>query len=187
MKFKTNKDNKDYITINRMDLPLLAVICQDKYVEVSNEALNIFSKLNDFGFKEKKLFLNEFEIRKDSLLGKFFLNNPLEDEIINDDLVVDYTKVVNAFNIAVFQNNEIAIEILSLFQNPKELNQKTSSLERKYGKETIHFILENNSFEDYLKSLAKEEPKKYFVYEDNQFYYKELKEKGKVKTLTKEV
>lgn len=183
MRFRTNKDNKEYITIKKVDLTLIAVICEKRNIELCNEAMRIFGKLIEFGF-ENSLYNENIEIRKDSVLGTFLLKNPFKEEIINADLELNYDKVVSAFNIAVFKNNEIAKKILPLFQKPEEAKLKSKELVEKYGEEVIDFILENNDFDDYLIKLKKDvEPTVYTVYEDGEFSRKTLVEKPKQKTL----
>lgn len=180
MRFKANKDNKEYITIDKIGLTTIAVICEKRNIKLSNEATSIFSKLIQFEVREKIPYVHDIEIRKDSILGQFLINNPFKENIVNDDLIVDYDKVVSAFNIAVFQNNEIARKILPLFQNPNELELENKKLVEKYGKEVIDFILENNDFSHYLIKLDENaSPTKYIVYEDDKFSRKSLVEKNK--------
>ena len=181
VKFRTNIDNDEYITINKNDL-LLLVVVEENPIEIRNEANAIFSETLGFQKNNRVPYISEIELRKDSLIGKFLLENGMSDKIRNEDLYVYYEDVVNAFNIATFENNSIFHILSRLFKKREE--GSTIELSNKYGTEVINYISNNKDFNTYLKKIdGTYQTKEYIVYEDGEFYKKALlsKEKQKIK------
>jgi len=179
MMIKTNKDNKEYLTINKCNL-LVEIGKEHWPYKIRKEINQIISLL--YNAERKIGYIDQFEIRKDSEIGEFLLFCIENGEIQNEDLNIDFEKITNAFNIAVFENNPIAKEILPLFQG-REIGKKEELMQR-YSEEAINFILENDDFETYLQKIdGKYKIKKYVVYEDGEFCKKDLmnKEQQKVK------
>lgn len=181
IRYKTNKDNKDYIVIDGKDTAFtLFLSIEDGSIE--NKVSSQFSEnLNEmygnlFNYeKEKNIgYISEISIPKASELGIFLLENTDMQDIIDEDKEVSYEKVVNAFNIAMFEENPIAPHIRPLFQG--QVSGTVEQLSLMYPKELLTYILENPSFEAYLRKFngEYEEPTVYTVYENGEFSQKQF-------------
>ncbi|MBE6147662.1 MAG: hypothetical protein E7168_04945 [Firmicutes bacterium] len=175
--FKQNANNRDYLVISRIDLGILIV--SDTY----NLPTDLVSEINKMYFeiftfeKEKKMgYISEMSIPKNSLLGSYLIENQGKDGIINSDLRVKYSKVVNAFNLAVYTNNPIQEEILPLFKG--EVSGERDELVEKYGETVIDYILEQPNFLDYVLGINNQD-KSYVVYEDGKYEIKSFGSKVK--------
>lgn len=169
--FKTNKDNDNYIVITRFELILMTGI-QDIPLEIRNEALDVFSKM--IKIEHSIGTIKEIALSKEERLTNFLLSTNLES-IRNEDNIVTYNKVINAFNIATFEKNPISDAILFLFRG--QVKGKKEELTKLYGKEVIEYILENDDFEKYLKKVNGEyTPNEYLVYENQKFVKKVLEQ-----------
>ena len=179
MKFKTNKDNSNYMMVNVLeDFPGLLLNGELEIPEVVGEEINeiylryMASKLN------KQI---EVAIPKESLVGEFLLNNYDNKKIINLDEYISYDDIVNAYNIAVYDDNcKMSNRLFFLF---KERNSGfVSELKEQKDEKAINYILEHRDFDLYLKKRYNEyEPLEYLVYENGEFSSKILFDKEKVK------
>ncbi len=170
--FKTNIDNDEYITIDKTYL-LQLVVSDKRPKNIRDEANNIFAEALAYQKTNRVTYISEIQIKKDSLLGKYLLENGMSNEIINEDLYVYYEDVVNAFNIAIFENNSVSHILSRLFKEREE--GSTIELSKKYGTEVIDYIANNKDFEIYLKKIdGIYEPEEYIVYEDGEFSKKTL-------------
>jgi len=179
MKFKTNKDNSSYMMVNVMgDFPALLF---DNELEIP-EAVR--EKIDEMYFHYMASKLNkqiEVAIPKESLVGEFLLNNYDNKKIINLDEYISYDDIVNAYNIAVYDDNcKMSNRLFFLF---KERNSGfVSELKEQKDEKAINYILEHRDFDMYLKKRYNEyEPSEYLVYENRGFSSKILLEKEKVK------
>ena len=74
-----------------------------------------------------------------------------EEMALNISKYIDYTKVVNAFNISIFSSDlEMSKAIYPLFINRVEGTYQI--LSNQYDLSTIDYILANSSFKSYLKN-----------------------------------
>lgn len=185
--FRTNTDNNDYIIIDaKFDLIALLLSEQDFLTVpipdgLKNEINNMYFSLFEYEKEKKTGYISEISILKNSTLGKFLLSNTDMEEIINEDQVVDYKKVVNAFNIAAFQADAISAEIYPLFCGQIQGNKE--ELIEQYDEKVLDYILENPSFDIYLeKKNGTYKDVIYTVYEDGEYSQKKL---SKNKNLSK--
>ena len=119
-------------------------------------------------------------MRKDSIIGKYLLSCQDEQRILNTSKYIDYTKVVNAFNISIYSNDlERSKLIYPLFINKVEGTHQTLSNE--YDLDTIDYILANSSFKSYLENNKNtlNDGIHRVVYEDDKCFLKEFKPKNK--------
>lgn len=179
--FKTNIDNNEYITIARYYLTFISAT-KEYPEDIKNKALEIFSDSLSFERKNKLTYTNEITIHKNSLLATFLLENTNNNVIRNDDLYVYYEDIINAFNIAAFENNQIMHLLLGMLR--KRVEGNALELSKKYGNEVIEYISNNKDFKVYLEKLdGTYKPKEYIVYEEGEFSKRTLatKEKQKIK------
>lgn len=123
--------------------------------------------------------ITKLTVRKDSIIGRYLLSCQDEQRVLNTSKYIDYDKIVNAFNVAIFSNDlETSKLIYPLFINKEEGTYKT--LSDKYDLTTINYILDNPSFKAYLERDDSTLETKYrVVYEDDRCFLKELKPKNK--------
>lgn len=165
---ETNKDNSDYLVIGRFDVAKLVLVDGKVPNNIKKLADEMYSKIFSFEY-EKKKHISEISIRKDSEIGGYLLNTN-DIKVVNDDTTVLYEKVVNAFNIAVFDGNAISQQLLPLFRN--QISGYRSELIDEYSEETIDYILSNSNFDEHLEKLEEGyvyTPKDYVIYENNEF------------------
>ena len=94
--------------------------------------------------------ITKLTVRKDSIIGRYLLSCQDEQRVLNTSKYIDYDKIVNAFNVAIFSNDlETSKLIYPLFINKEEGTYKT--LSDKYDLTTINYILDNPSFKAYLE------------------------------------
>lgn len=127
--------------------------------------------------------ITKLAVRKDSIIGKYLLSCQDEQRVLNASKYIDYDKIVNAFNIAIFSSDlETSKLIYPLFINKEEGTYKT--LSDKYDLTTLNYILDNPSFKTYLKRDDSTSETKYrVVYEDDRCFLKEFR--TRTKTLVK--
>lgn len=163
MDIKTCRDNKKYITLNKA-WTLALVICEDTTPNNIFDLANIIHN-EAIKFEKESGYIGEIAIRKDSELGQFLLNSNIID---NDDFDISCKKVMNAFNIAVFEDNPIAIEILSLFKN--QINGTKKELMKSQKESILDYILEHDDFQFYLDTKrGNYTPVEFAVYENDCF------------------
>jgi len=134
---------------------------------------DIYSKIFQYEKENNTGYITEIAIFKTTILGRFLLENTDMTHIIDENQEVTYEKVVNAFNIAIFENNMIAEEILPLFQG--QVNGTKEELTQIYSEEIVTYILENPSFELYLeKQNGMDARATYVVYENGEYKEKTL-------------
>lgn len=182
IEYRTNPSNEEYIIIDvKTTIYTLFLGSKNKNGRYKNKVSSeLLEKLNqmqadlfDYEREHKTGYIKEISIPKTSELATFLIENTDMKEIINDDKRVSYDKVVNAFNIAMFEDSPYAKEILPLFQN--QISGNIDELVKKYNNNTLTYILKNSSFETYLEHLNKTyEEKDYIVYENGKFSTKKL-------------
>lgn len=181
VKFRTNVDNDEYITINKSDL-MLIVVMDENPQEIKDIANDIFCETLIFQKNNRVPYITEIELRKDSLIGNFLLENGMSKKIRNDDLYIYYKDVINAFNIASFEDNKIMHLLLGMLR--KRVEGSNLELSNIYGNEVINYISNNKDFNIYLNKIdGKYGIKEYIVYEDGEFSKKALlsNQKQKIK------
>ena len=123
--------------------------------------------------------ITKLAVRKDSIIGKYLLSCK-EVMALNISKYIDYTKVVNAFNISIFSSDlEMSKAIYPLFINRAEGTYQI--LSNQYDLSTIDYILANPSFKNYLDGTnnSLEDTAYHVVYEDDKCFLKEFKSRNK--------
>lgn len=188
MKFRTNKDNKNYIMVNIEKVnELLSIVVSNKLdipENIREEAMQIIriSSAHNMNQLNNPNSIKEVALKKSSSIGQFLLMNTDFENIINEDDYIYYKDVVHALNIAMFEDNcKLSNRISRLFR--EQTSGTKQDLYEQYGVEIIDYIKENNDFNTYLlKFNGIYEPRNYFVYEDNNIVEKKLFEKEKTFT-----
>ncbi|MBQ2640129.1 MAG: hypothetical protein IJF92_05180 [Bacilli bacterium] len=185
MKFRTNKDNKNYLMVNIEKVDELLSIVVSNNIEVPEnireEAMHIIrlSSSHNMNQLNNPNSIKEVALNKSSNIGQFLINNTDFINIINEDDYIYYKDVVHALNIAMFEDNcKLSNRISRLFR--EQTSGTKQNLYEQYGKDIIDYIKEHNDFNTYLlKFNGIYEPRNYFVYEDNNIVEKKLYEKEK--------
>ena len=181
VKFRTNIDNDEYITIDKTNLMML-VVMDETPQEIKDVANDIFVETLYFQKNNRITYISEVELRKDSLMGKYLLENGMSKKIRNDDLYIYYKDVINAYNIASFERNSVMHLLLCMLR--ERVEGYTFDLSKKFGNDVIDYISNNKDFNVYLEKLdGTYKTKEYIVYEDGEFSKKTLltKQKQKIK------
>ncbi len=185
--YKNVPENHDYILIN-VKHDLLYLIREGIPNEIYSELQSIYYGLLQFEQQLQRYISEDIAIRKDSLIGSFILLN--KRTFIPEDEIT-YKKVVNAYNIAVFkEDNHMANKILPLFK--ERVSGSIEELSKIYSSDILLNILENENFEEYLKMLdgkkdktvENKKEKEYVIYENGGYTKRKLgdiKEEYKVK------
>ena len=179
--FRTNIDNNEYINIDSFDL-IQIIISKEIPNNIREYANDIDVGLLHFERANKLEYVSEIVLKKDSLLGKYLLDNQNVDYIRNDDLYIYSEDIINSVSIALFEENEMFDALNKVFRKMKE--GTTLDLSKKYGSEVINYISNNKDIKVYIEKLkGTYKPKEYIVYEDGEFSKKILlsKEKQKIK------
>lgn len=169
IEYRTNKENKSYIEID-IKYGVGSLFSSSSIPEeIKEEAGKIYNSIRDYEYENHTGYISEILIPKTSKLGTFLLENTDMKEIIDNDQVISYEKVVNAFTIAMFEENPISLKILPLFQS--QTSGTVEQLGTIYQEDVLNYILENTSFKTYLNNYngEYEEPKIHTVYENGQF------------------
>lgn len=185
MKFRTNKDNKNYIMVNieKIDELLSLVVTDtiDVPENIREEAKHIIrvSSSHNMNQLNNPNSIKEVAIKKSSNIGQFLLLNTDFENIINEDEYIYYKDVVHALNIAMFEDNcKISNKISILFRD--QARGTKQDLYEQYNPEIVDYIKEHNDFNTYLLKFNGEyRPRKYFVYENNDIIQRKLYEKEK--------
>lgn len=180
---RTNSDNSEYLVISRCGVGTLFI--EDKVPqEIKKIAKKAYYGIIKF---EKEKYISEVSIKKDSELGNYLLHT--EDiKVYNDDIYVTYEKVVNSFNIAIFESNPISEKILPLFK--KQISGTRNKLLENYDVETIDYILSNPNFCTYLDKIngeyeADSEQNECVVYENDKCSIQNFNDEKSSKMKTK--
>ncbi|MBE6153675.1 MAG: hypothetical protein E7166_05580 [Firmicutes bacterium] len=179
-KFYSNKENSNYLMISRFQIYMLISSDIPEYALKSIEELLV--AVRKYEKENKCSHLDMIAVEKSTPISNFLLYG--KPCIKNDDLYVDYKKVVNALNIAIFEDNPIAKQILPLFKN--QVSGEKNILIKQYDAKTINYILENNDFNYYLSKInGTYTPLEYVVYHNNECVKMKLAENSKILTLNK--
>lgn len=173
-RYSTNKDNEDYLMVNvRKDLD--GLFTESIPENIKKETEQIVSIFSQYQKENNDTFFQKIALRKDSVLGKFILSHP--EIFFNDDDYISYDKIVNAYNVAVFENDDkMANKILPLFKSRMSgMKEEFSSFPEK----VISYISRNFDFYYYLNS--KDNVYQYLVYEDGTYQRKSLIPNHKMK------
>ena len=150
VKFRTNIDNDEYITIDKTNLMML-VVMDETPQEIKDVANDIFVETLYFQKNNRITYISEVELRKDSLMGKYLLENGISKKIRNDDLYVYYNDVINSYNIASFERNSVMHLLLCMLR--ERVEGYTFDLSKKFGNDVIDYISNNKDFNVYLEKL----------------------------------
>lgn len=171
---KTARDNEEYLLLGSKSN--VYFLTDTECGEIQKEMDNLWRAVIDYESKSKDMIL-DIVVRKDSLLGKYLLSS---SKVENLDDVFYYEDVIDALNIAIFENNPIFKQIIPLFQN--QIEGCKDKLSRIYGSEVIEYISKNNDFDVYLKQVNnKYKPNQYLVYENGVLNKKEIIDNSKIK------
>lgn len=174
-RYSTNKDNEDYLMVDvRKGFDYLFTV-DSIPKEIKKEAEQAFLGFFQYEKENQDIFLESVALRKDSALGQFILSNP--NLCFNEDDYISYDKIVNAYNVAVFENDDkMANKILPLFKSRMSgMKEEFSSFPEKI----ISYISTNSDFYHHLKS--KDNMYQYLVYEDGTYQRKSLIPNHKMK------
>ena len=176
--FKSNPDNNEYIVIDKYHDIGVLMFTADTPEEVKLESSEIISTLKQYQKNNYLGFIGKVTIRKDSYLGQYLISNSDQKRIINEDLLITYIKVINAFNVAAFEGNKILDKILVLFR--EQASGSKESLMKKYDEDVLDYILEHDSFYGLARTEEKINAKEYLVYEDGKCTKRTLSTGNKV-------
>lgn len=174
---ETNKENSNYLSIRRSDIGMILLNSENIPDNISKIVSIMYSHMPTFEKRVTNSYISQICIRKDSELGKYLLNTS-DIDVIYEDENVSYEKVVNAFNIAIYEDDFIFDQIYPLFKN--QISGKRDELITKYGKDTIDYILSNPNFQEYLDkkneyyAFSIQNSKNYIVYENDEYKVKKL-------------
>lgn len=177
IKFSDNKDNSEYLMINRSLGIGILLVSEITPIAVYNELSQMYFNSHQFESKlpENKVMKNtradNIAFRKDSLLGIWLLENYDQEKIIYENQFVYYEKVVNALNIALYENNDIADKIMPLFQT--RLTGSKKELIKQYEEEVIDYILTHDNFYEWINKDERESVE-YIVFENGEYSKKKL-------------
>jgi len=182
IKFRSNKDNPDYLIWHiRFDGAQL-IMGEILPTYVQNELEQMY--FDSFEYQNEinrriigRELVNEISFRRDSLLGKWLIHNYDQKKIVYEDEFIDYKKVQNALNIAIFECSPIAERIIPLFR--QKINGSKEELKNEYEEELLDYILTHDDFDAWVSEEEKE-PTEYFVYEDGEYSKKVLSTGKKV-------
>lgn len=200
IRYKIDKETPDYLTINKSDL-LYLILFKDKVPSLSDavryEINKMMRKLCQFERSTKSNPLMKqinsfaFKITKESILGKYLLENTGAEEIIDYTSFINREDIKNALLIAIFEDDcKRTNKILPLFQNQFSGFKEDLLKEYPYYEATLDYILENNDFKKHLLKAKNIEmsPKEeaFLAYEDgvwtiknpNQKPFYEIKQGG---------
>ena len=176
--FKSNPDNQEYIILDKYNDLGVLMFANDVPPEVKQEASEIMTKIREYHKNNYSGCLNNIVIRKDSYVGIYLSSHSDQKKIINEDLLITYIKVINAFNVAAFEGNKILDKILVLFR--EQASGSKESLMKKYDEDVLDYILEHDSFYGLARTEEKINAKEYLVYEDGKCTKRTLSTGNKV-------
>lgn len=164
--YKVNVDNEDYIDISGAKLSLGSLVVSERVPKVVREEASIvYSELFFFEKKNNLGYVKNISIRKDSILGEYIINNP--------KLYIKFDDVVNAYNIAVYEGNLIANELLPLFR--ENVSGYKEELINKYNEIIVDYIVNNFDFKKLVDKQKKDyKEQKMVVFENDHYEYKVL-------------
>lgn len=160
--FETFEGDSNYIEISYSNLLMITTLEERKNIDIAQEAYKISWDLNDYARKNNLGYISAVAIRKDSTLGQFLLNHPNRDKYMNRDSLITYNDIVNALNIAMFEDNEIVSKILPLFKNRE--HDFIDELAKTYSQDVLDYIVNNKDFGDYLSKIDDPEERKISMY-----------------------
>lgn len=168
-RFYSNKENNKYLMISKFQMFLFISSDVPKYMK--DEVSKTLAAIQKYEKENHNVHVMEIAVKKTEALANYFLHT--KTSIVNDDLRVNYDKVVNAFNIALFQDDPISKEIYPLFK--QQVSGEKQTLIKKYDEKVINYILENNDFKYYLSLInGQYNPSEYVVYENGKCVKKKL-------------
>lgn len=183
MHYRSVEENKDYILVDvKFDIARMTMN-EDIEKEVYSELQSIYFKLFSYECNNRIGYIQEpIALRKDSIVGRYILSHP--EICINDDTDVTYNKIVNAYNVATFEDNiKMANKILPLFKG--RVSGSRNELGDICSLSVLDYILSNGDFKEYLNKkdgTVKNQVNEYLVYEDGEYLKKSLSlEKDKIK------
>ena len=170
----TPKDNRDYLLFKNK-IALYFFNMDNAPLNVFHEWSNLMKAADKFGTAA-----TDIVIKKDSLIGNYLMSL-FGQQIMDMENFIDYSKVVSAMNIAIFEGNPISEKLIVLFKN--QVSGEAVDLERKYGVEVVKYIKENSDFDFYIGNVSGNYcPKEYLVYENGVLSKKTIVEVQKQKS-----
>lgn len=167
--FKTNRYNDEYIMFEVRGLFGLGQ-SQKLAGKILDEANKMFWGIYEFEKENNCGYVKEVAIRKDSIMGQYFLNSNDED-ITNEDTYVYEEDIKSALLIAIYDNNPIAERIMPIFRN--QIYGYKKELMKLYDEETLDYILTHENFYEWIDKKEKES-KEYIVFENGEYCKKKL-------------
>lgn len=153
MIFHETKENPNYILVEvKHELLTLILRLNEKEIDlkVLKEMRFIHEKL--FEFEEQVgYYLDYAAIRKDSIVGEYLINHIDGRDIINESLLISLKKITNALRVALFENNEEMVHSLFSMINHRKVGTY-NQLKKYYSEGTLKYILEHDSFQEYLQN-----------------------------------
>lgn len=102
----------------------------------------------------------EFIDRYSSFVLDYIINHKTEDSVLedvveHDESCVMHSDIVNALDIAIFEDNcKMANKLGVLFK--KRFTGSTDEFEDKYGSDMLKYVINHNDFDAFLKQIGKE-------------------------------
>lgn len=166
--YKSVEENKDYMLVNvKTDLAYMTMK-EDIEDDVYKELQSIFFGLVSYEHDNNIGYIKEpIAIKKDSIIGRYILCHP--ESFVNDDTEVTYDKIVNAYDVATFEDNtKMANKILPLFKG--RVSGSRDELGDVCSLVVLDYILDNGDFKEYLRKKDGEyRNREYYVYEDGRY------------------
>lgn len=160
------KEDDEYILVDVKVSLGMAVMCQDISYEIKSKMGKIYSSLFEFEKENKCGYVSNVLLRKNSEVGQYITSH--SDMFLDDSKYISYEKIVNAFNVAVYEDNaKMSNKIMPLFKGMVS-GDKKELLEQEQAKENVlDYILINDNFYEYLEKQNGEQViKNYLVYDD---------------------
>lgn len=161
IKYVSNGENKEYITISFIDLMTTIDLAPQSVQNLLNclcDATTKYCQENN-----KRLVTVKVTLNKESKLGQYVLND--KTKFMDDDDDITYDKVINAFNISVYKDDiKMSNKLMHLF---RERIEGTSEELSYINPNILNYIKENSDFKSFIaKEDGIDEKRKYLIYND---------------------
>ncbi len=191
MKYRIDRKTPDYITLNMNDF--LHSFSIDTLLEegLEEETFKMANDIREFECQIKQC-VYEFKIRKDSVLGRYLVENDGKNGIADYTDYISYHSVCEAYLISSFQNDaKMTNKLLTLLQQQCSGFKEELLKDFPRYEEALDFILENNDFEKYRIQVNHQEGKNseepFVAFEDGEWTIKTFGEEQKRILKNKEV
>lgn len=173
--YKCIKEDEKYILVDIRTSLGIAISNDGIADEIKLEMGKIYTSLFNFERENKCGHLSDVLLSKNSVVGQYIVSHP--DMFSDDSKYISYEKVVNAFNIAIYEDNaKMSNKIMPLFKGMYS-GYKDELLEQGLANENIlDYILIHDDFYEYLEKKNGEYiEKNYLVYDEVKDDYFSLK------------